>query len=151
MSDQHDDPQPDAPQPGDDQIGSVAEEATKLFSALADLARTQGGGVGGLAGDLAGDLAGQAAGMAQQVNEHLATGDAECRYCPVCRAVHAVRAASPEVKTHLVVAASSLLQAASGLLEAVQQPPQRADGDATAPRAASVQHIDLDDSEDEPR
>lgn len=124
----------------DHDIGSVGEEALKLFGALADAARQHAGEAAGGAGG----LAAQAAAMARDVSEHLATGDAECRYCPVCRVVHAVRTTSPEVKTHLMVAASSLLQAAAGLMETLPAP-AAADGAPT--RGAEVEHIDLDDGE----
>ncbi|GAA3664916.1 hypothetical protein GCM10022237_26170 [Nocardioides ginsengisoli] len=123
-----------------DDIGSVGEEAMKLFGAFADLARQHtGDAAGGL-----GNLAGQAAAMAHEVNEHLATDAAECRYCPVCRVVHAVRQTSPEVKAHLMVAASSLLQAAAGLLETTPTP-----SEGGSPRGPEVQHIDLDDNPDD--
>ena len=124
-----------------DDIGSVGEEAMKLFGAFADLAKQHtGDAAGGL-----GNLAGHAAAMAHEVNEHLATDAAECRYCPVCRVVHAVRETSPEVKTHLMVAASSLLQAAAGLLETAPKPPE-----SGSPRGPEVQHIDLDEPEEPP-
>jgi len=118
------------------EIGSVGEEALKLFGALADLARQQGADAGG---GLAG-LADQASSLAHEVNDHIATGSAECKYCPVCRVVHAVRETSPEVRTHLLTAATSLLQAAAGVLETVP-PPQ----DGAARRGPEVEHIDLDD------
>lgn len=106
--------------PGDDEpVGSVAEEAAKLFGALSDWA-----------GEHTQDLEG-----------HLATGSAECLYCPVCRTVHAVRNASPELKAQLTTAASSFLQAAAGLLAAAGAP-----SDQPQPR---VQHIDLDDPDDD--
>ncbi len=121
------------------EVGSVGEEAAKLFGALADIARQQGADVGGGIGG----LADQAASLAQEVNEHIATGSAECRYCPVCRVVHAVRETSPEVRNHLLTAATSLLQAAAGVLETV--PPT----DQGAPhRGPAVERIDLDDADD---
>ncbi len=123
------------------EIGSVGEEAMKLFGALADAARQQAGEAAGSAGG----FAAQAAAMAHEVSEHIATGEAECRYCPVCRVVHAVRQTSPEVKTHLMVAASSLLQAAAGLMETLPPPPG---ADAAHPRSAEVEHIDLDDGDE---
>ena len=101
--------------PQDDPVGSVGEEAAKLLGALADWAGDQ----------------------AREVNEHLATGDAECLYCPICRTVHAVRQASPEVKAQLASAASTFLQAAAGLLAAA--------GDAERQAPSRVEHIDLDD------
>jgi hypothetical protein len=103
--------------PQDDPVGSVGDEAAKLLGALADWASDH----------------------AREVNEHLATGDAECLYCPICRTVHAIRAASPEVKAQLAGAASTFLEAAAGLLSAAGQ---------ADPSASRVQHIDLDDEGD---
>jgi hypothetical protein len=51
--------------------------------------------------------------------------------------IHAVRATSPEVKTHLAVAANSLIQAAAAVLS-TQVPPDP---------AGPVQKIDLDDGD----
>lgn len=104
--------------PEDDSVGSVGDEAAKLLGALADWA-----------GEHVSD-------RAHEVNEHIATGSAECLYCPVCRTVHAVRGASPEVRAQLAHAASTFLQAAAGLLSAAGQ---------AQPPASRVQHIDLDD------
>ena len=141
-----DQPQDDQPQGGGpDDIGSVGEEAMKLLGAFADLAKQHtgdtAGGLGNLAGNLAGNLIGDAASLAHEVGEHIATDSAECKYCPVCRTIHAVRQTSPEVKAHLMAAASSLLQAAASLMET----PQESGG-----RTSEVQRIDLDDPE-EPR
>jgi len=89
--------------PERDAVGSAAEEAVKLFGALSDLARERGTDLGvTMAG-----LAGQAAEMARDVDQHLSTGAEECRFCPLCRAVHAVRQTSPEVRAHLSAAAAS--------------------------------------------
>jgi hypothetical protein len=127
--------EPHEPGPQPD-VGSVGEEAMKLFGALADLAKQHTGDAAGGVGD----LAGQAAAMAHELNEHVATGSAECRYCPVCRVVHAVRQTSPEVKAHLTVAASSLLQAAAGLMETLPA----AQGTPGQTRGTGVEKIDLD-------
>jgi hypothetical protein len=70
-------------------------------------------------------------------NEHIATGAEECRYCPVCQVIHLVRATSPEVKAHLAVAASSLMQAAAGVL-ATHVPTEQ---------KGPVEKIDLDDTD----
>jgi hypothetical protein len=112
-------------------VGSVGEEAAKLFAALSGWARDQGT-------DHIGSAAGAAAAMSESIhslNEHIATGSEDCRYCPLCQVIHAVRETSPEVKAHLTVAASSLMQAVAGVL-ATQVPTDR---------ASSVQKIDLDD------
>jgi hypothetical protein len=107
--------------PQDEPVGSVGGEAAKLLGALADWA---GDHLNGTLGD-----------RVRDVNDHVATGDAECLYCPICRTVHAVREASPEVKAQLAEAASTFLQAAAGLLSAAG---------AAEPQSSRVQHIDLD-------
>lgn len=101
----------------DEPVGSVADEAAKLFGALSDWAR--------------------------DANDHVATGAEECTYCPICRTVHVVRLASPEVRTHLAVAAANLMQAAAGILAAASQ-----DGSRTGSgRGEGVEHIDLDEGD----
>ena len=113
------------------EVGALAEEAVKLFVALSGWAREHSG----VAGEEASGLASDAASAVHGVDEHLATGSAECAVCPVCRTVHAVRLLSPEVKAHLTTAAASLAQAAAALLAT---PSSAADGD-------DVEHIALDD------
>lgn len=97
-----------------EQVGSLADEAARLFGALSDWARD----------------------ATEESDEHEHTGSPECTWCPLCRTVHAVRqAAGPEVRGHLAVAASALLQAAAGVLAAAA---------SDAPRDAGVEHIDLE-------
>lgn len=118
-------------QPPHEPVGSVGDEAAKLFGALSDWARDQG--VDGAAGTAAASAReAMAAGM-QGLGEHLTTGSDDCRYCPVCQVIHVVRQTSPEVRTQLAVAASSLMQAAAGLLA------------TTPPPRGPVERIDLDD------
>ena len=102
-----------------EQVGSVAEEAIKLFGALSGWAKEHGEGLSSFADEL---------------QEHVATGAPECAWCPLCRTVAAVRQTSPEVRTHLTSAASSLMLAFSGMM-------------ATRPPASDgrVERIDLDD------
>ncbi len=122
---------------GDPPVGSIGEEAAKLLEALQEWARESGH-------EYAGAAAGAAEGAAstfQQVNEHLATGGADCRYCPLCQVIALVRSTSPEVRHHLGAAASSLLQAASGVLAtSVPDRPSRPQG--------GFEHIDLSDEPD---
>ena len=94
---------------------------------------------------------GMAAGL-RDVNEHIATGGEDCRYCPVCRGIELVRQTSPEVKAHLAVAASSLLQAAAGLLETqVPQSPARPGGASRRSTSTTTDRLDLNPSSlDEP-
>ena len=122
----------------DEEVGTVTEEAAKLFGALSEWARDHGSELGlGVAG-----LAGQAASSARAIDEHLATGSAECTYCPICRTVHAIRQTSPEVRAQLSTAATSLLRAAAGLL-ATAVPDERG-------HRAGVERIDLDEPDDWP-
>ena len=113
-------------------VGSLGEEAAKLLGALSGWAREHAGDAGeGLSG-----LAAQAAASAHDLNEHLATGSAECTVCPVCRTVHAVRQLSPEVKAHLAMAVTSLAQAAAAIMTTPH---------SGKPQDGRVEHIDLDD------
>lgn len=117
-----------------DAVGSVAEEAAKLLGALSGWAREQNENLGASVSGLADG----AAKAAHDVNEHLATGTAECTWCPVCRAVHTVRELSPEVKEHLAVAGANLMQAAAALL-ATAVPDQHRERSSE-----DIEHIDLD-------
>jgi hypothetical protein len=122
-------------EPLDEPLGSAADEAAKLFGAVADWARGRGEGFS--------DLADTLGGLAHEVEGHVATGAEECQWCPVCRGIQVVRSASPEVREHLATAVTSLAQAATAYLTTVV--PDRRDQD--------VEHIDLTDDwppEDEP-
>jgi hypothetical protein len=130
----------------DEQLGSAAEEAAKLFGALGDWAKQHGGDVAnnlavgltaGLAG-LAGHAQAAAADLGRDLEDHLATDAPECTYCPICRTVHIVREASPEVMGHLASAAMSLMQAASAVVAAA------ASSGASSHRGPTVEKIDLD-------
>lgn len=125
--------------PGDPEVGPLAEEAAKLLTALSGWAREQGGQVGDAVGETATGLAGHATRVSHDLDDHLATGSAECEYCPICRTVHAVRQLSPEVKDHLAAAAASLVQAAAGMLATAVRDEQ------TGRRADQVERIPLDD------
>lgn len=119
--------------PGEQEpVGSVGEEAAKLLGALSDWAREQGSEQVGTAAGAAGAFAD----AMRDVNEHLSTGSAECRYCPLCQVIHVVRQTSPEVRAHLSVAASSLMHAAGELL--ATRTSTRGSG------APPVEKIDLD-------
>jgi len=135
-SDQEPDQGP-GPEVVGEQVGSVGEEAAKLLGALQDWASEHtGGSASARAGEAPGD------GGAEDVPGpgRFPTDAPECHWCPVCRTVHAVRTASPEVKAQLATAGQALLQAAAGLLTAATQAQPGPD----APRSGAVQHIDLD-------
>lgn len=121
-------------EPGDPhEVGSLGEEAARLLGALSGWAREHAGD----AGEQLSGLASQAAASAQDLNDHLATGSAECTVCPLCRTVHAARQLGPEVTSHLSAAMASLAQAATVLLAT--------SGQGTAP-TSDVEHIDVDDT-----
>lgn len=121
----------------DDLVGSVAEEAARLFDALQDWAAQSGVAHA----QATGAVADAAAGGLRDLGEHIATGAEECRYCPVCRGIEAVRSTSPEVRAHLKAAGSSLAHAVSALLES-PRPSDRAGSDV-----GGVEHIRLDDED----
>lgn len=152
-------------QPG---IGSLGEEALRLLGSLAGWAGQHGADVHQSTEDVARRACEGVQSLADDMNEHLATGAAECTWCPLCRTVHVVRELSPEVKSHLMSAASSLVKAASAILTTVvpdpsdsgddsksADPPDSATGeprpamprpgDRRPRRAPGVQHIDIDD------
>ena len=56
--------------------------------------------------------------------------------------MHVVRLASPEVRTHLALAAANLMQAAAGILAAASSDDSRA-----RTRRDGVEHIDLDEGD----
>ena len=82
------------------------------------------------------EFASHAAAAAQDVNEHLATGTAECTVCPVCRTVQALRQLNPDVKVHLSAAMASLAHAAAAAM---------ATADPRSQRSGDVEHIDVGD------
>ena len=119
-------------------VGSLGEEAAKLMSALQGWAREHGEDYANAA---AGAASGAAASM-DSINEHIATGGKDCKYCPICQVIAAVRETSPEVKQHFASAASSFVQAVAGIL-ATQVPDQN-----RSPRCdIGVEKIDLSNGE----
>jgi len=97
-------------------VGSIGEEASRLFAAVEDWARSTFDGAH--LSDL--PIAGEAS--------------EECRLCPVCTTVRLLRGARPEVYTHLLAATDAL---AAALRAAVDDPAH--------PRSAhpGVEHIDV--------
>jgi hypothetical protein len=139
-----------------DEVGSLGEETAKLLGALAGWAREQdlaghvaafteaevgsGPQADGEAGaDEAGRVGAASVGAGAVGAGSVGAGGeesaCECRYCPLCRGVHAVRHLSPEVRTHLVAAVSSLARAAEAVLRTDAPAPSRPEG---------VERIDLD-------
>ena len=104
--------------PGDQRLGSAAEEAAKLFAALQDWAQRAGGGEPGGGEEAAG------------------RSGVECRLCPFCQLLGVLRASRPEVVEHLADAAASLAAAARAAVLASER-------DWAARRPSGVEHIDI--------
>ena len=85
-----------------DQIGSVAEEAAKLFAVLQQAATDPGGTTH--------------AEQPAEAHEHKLGPD--CLWCPVCQVINKVRNTSPETIEQLSTAAAHVLGSVRSLLEA---------------------------------
>jgi len=120
-------------------VGSIGEEAAKLLGALQHWAKQSGGEYA----DAAAGMASGAAASFDDINEHIATGGQDCRYCPVCQVISAVRDTNPEVKQHLASAATSLLHAATGILSA-----HSGNSAQHGRKNPGVEKIDLTDDDD---
>ena len=115
----------------------MADEAAKLFGALGVGARPR-------RRPRPGPVRPRRTGAtsARDVNEHIATGGAECTYCPICRTVHVVRQTSPEVRSP-PRGGGRVADAGGGRdLLATAVPDEHRAG---AARGDGVEHIDLDD------
>jgi hypothetical protein len=120
-----------------DPIGTVADEARKLFESIQGRATRQVGRTvynsftGG--GRKEKDVWGEA--VSEPHEEYI------CRACPVCRAIAAQRESGSDVTGHLVAAGGELFAAVRGAFDALTRPqaPHRQrerDGE-------NVEHIDL--------
>jgi hypothetical protein len=104
--------------PNADGLGSVAEEAARLFAAFESWVRDAAGGA------------------SAAVDAHIATDSAECQLCPVCRLISLLRGTRPEVFEHLTDATTSMLAAMRAAVDAHER--------SWASRQHSpVQHIDI--------
>ena len=120
-------------------VGSVGEEAIKLLSALKGWARESGSDYA----NAASDVASEAASSFHSLNEHIATGGEDCRYCPICQLISSVRETSPEVRQHLSSAGTSFMHAVAGIMAT------HVSDQATKARTdAAMEHIDLSDADD---
>ncbi|MFF0340612.1 hypothetical protein [Kribbella sp. NPDC004875] len=123
-------------------IGSVAEEAAKLFAVLQHAAATappaQDTADGaadvtadGTAGDATDATADETAG---EKHEHKLGPD--CVWCPVCQLIHRVRNTSPETIEQLSSAAAHVLGSVRSLLEAAADAARQAREDAASRASA---------------
>ncbi|MFI6497305.1 hypothetical protein [Nonomuraea typhae] len=132
-----------------DPIGTVADEARKLFGALQNRAAKQVGKtvINSFASTVTGggskerDVWGEA--VSEPHDEYI------CRACPVCRAIAAQRESGSEVAGHLVAAGGELFAAVRGALDVLSRPAPRGPRDRTRDRTRDergrddVEHIDL--------
>jgi hypothetical protein len=104
--------------PNAEGVGSVAEEAARLFAAFESWARDAAGGA------------------TAALDEHIATGATECQLCPVCRLISMMRGTRPEVFEHLMDATTSMLAAMRAAVDAHER--------SWSSRSRSpVEHIDI--------
>lgn len=109
----------------DDEVGSIADEAVKLVEAVQTWARGVTDGAGSAAGPFA-DFLAAGAGRSEQ-----------CRFCPICQLVSAVREVKPETVEGLLEVGTSLLAALRTVIE-------RQEREWASRPASPVQHINID-------
>ena len=90
-------------------VGSLAEEAAKLFGAAEEWWR-------------------------EHAPAAPAHADTECRYCPFCQVAAVVRGAQPEVFEHLAEAGNALLLAVKAAVEAQERAWPKRRGDVPVER-----------------
>ncbi|TCO51963.1 hypothetical protein EV646_101959 [Kribbella antiqua] len=119
-------------------VGSVAEEAAKLFAVLQHAAdTTRGTTPPGESEDA--------------VPEHEHKLGPDCQWCPVCQLIHKVRNTSPETIEQLSTAAAHVLGSVRSLLEAAAEAARQAREDAASrsdqaeeqPSRSRVDRIDV--------
>ncbi|NRQ37833.1 DUF5304 family protein [Nonomuraea sp. NN258] len=106
-----------------DPIGTVADEARKLFDAIQGRATRQVGktvlnSFTGGGGRKEQDVWGEAVSEPHD-------GEYICRACPVCRAIAAQRESGSDVTGHLMAAGGELFAAFRGALDALSKPSPR--------------------------
>ncbi|SDJ13679.1 hypothetical protein SAMN05444157_1924 [Frankineae bacterium MT45] len=85
---------------GSEPLGSVADEAGKLFAAMQDWAAHNLGDA-----------------------SHIATGAPECTWCPICQVIAVLRGDRPEVSEKIATAASAAVEALRAFLDAASARP----------------------------
>ncbi|MGW7685743.1 hypothetical protein ACWGID_33680 [Kribbella sp. NPDC054772] len=114
-------------------IGSVAEEAAKLFAVLQHAAATQPPPAQDAADDTAEDVAADAADETAGEKHKLGP---DCVWCPVCQLIHRVRNTSPETIEQLSTAAAHVLGSVRSLLEAAADAGRQSREDAASRASA---------------
>ncbi|MEV1241276.1 DUF5304 family protein [Nonomuraea sp. NPDC049750] len=126
-----------------DPIGTVTDEARKLFDTIQGRATRQVGRTvlnsftGGGGGQRDKDVWSEA--VSEPHDEYI------CRACPVCRAIAAQRESGNDVAGHLVAAGGELFAAFRQTIDALSRPaPRRPRDDQSGERGRdNVEHIDL--------
>lgn len=95
-----------------EQSDSVLDEAVRLMDGLRRrvVRGAIRGAMTGSGSQDSGDVWSKA--TSEEQFDHIATGSAECRKCPVCRAIAAARTSGPDVVDYVVDAGESLVAAA---------------------------------------
>jgi hypothetical protein len=114
-------------------IGSVAEEAAKLFAVLQHAADT-GGTTEPAADESRTTYAEQepAEPGPDDVHEHGIGRGPECQWCPVCQLINKVRNTSPETIEQLSTAAAHVLGSVRSLLEEAAEAARQSREDAAS-------------------
>jgi hypothetical protein len=108
-------------------VGSVAEEAAKLFAVLQQAADS--GGTTHAEQEPADE---QHEPGPDDVHEHGIGRGPECQWCPVCQLINKVRHTSPETIEQLSTAAAHVLGSVRSLLEAAAEAARQAREDAAS-------------------
>ncbi|TCN42935.1 hypothetical protein EV644_102429 [Kribbella orskensis] len=136
-------------------VGTVAEEAAKLFAVLQQAARQQDPAPPPEEPDAAAPGPG-----VHDEQEHGTSrcGAAECQWCPVCHLIAKVRHTSPETIEQLSMAAAGVLGSVRSLLEAAAEAARQARADAESrtagtpdterPARSRVDRIDVSEDPD---
>ncbi|WP_328995126.1 hypothetical protein OG394_11255 [Kribbella sp. NBC_01245] len=112
-------------------IGSVGEEAAKLFAVLQQASADARHGTGAESNGY--DAFAEA--FPEEAEEQ---GACECQWCPVCQLISRAKQVSPETIEHLATAAAGVLGSVRSLLEAAAEAARQARTDADA--AAGPEH-----------
>ncbi|MDX6264897.1 MAG: hypothetical protein QOH84_6585 [Kribbellaceae bacterium] len=110
-------------------VGSVAEEAAKLFAVLQQAARHD---------QEAPKAEKEEPAPAEHQHGTARSGGPECQWCPVCQLIAKVRTTSPETIEQLSTAAAGVLGSLRSLLEAAADAARQAREDAES-RTAKAQ------------
>jgi hypothetical protein len=131
-------------------VGSVAEEAAKLFAVLQHAADTTRGTTSAN-GSRGTTPPGEAEDAVRDESAHEHKLGPDCQWCPICQLIHKVRNTSPETIEQLSGAAAQVLGSVRSLLEAAAEAARQAREDAASradqaeeqPSRSRVDRIDV--------